>query len=217
MTEEQPSIGANAIFHHFGALVAGEVEDNFNRFVQRYRVEKWLIAADFVMGDRNRFNDAIAITVYPHLYEIRLFLAMVRSSVPRDIKKEKEISQQTLHYMAKADHFTFCIAVGKSRGRRWVNNKDQAQGVIKTSINMMRAWQDADKHIGYIKKAEALFEKAKSNSFNTHLTGDRIIVTACIGYVIYMLIKSCNPELIGCFSTEMPFLEEIIISPLIWS
>jgi hypothetical protein len=61
---QEATIGG-LIFDAMHTQMVGLIGKVFADYVQRYRAEKWLLFSDYVIGDRNRPNKVIALTVAP--------------------------------------------------------------------------------------------------------------------------------------------------------
>ena len=61
---QQATIGA-LIFDAMHSQMVGLIGKEFANHVQRHRAEKWLLFSNYVVGDRNRPNKVIALTIAP--------------------------------------------------------------------------------------------------------------------------------------------------------
>ncbi len=187
----------NALVERLRAAVGERGQDEFSRFVSCSGATKWIVAADFCIGDPGRFNDAFAYTVFPCDAQFDAIQDEIRAVLPRDIKRTKAVSAEMLEYLRSGRRFTFAFALDRSR--RIFPNVRSAREAIDETLVIMRAWRDAEKQAATIKRVEMLRRKADSPGFNVRRLDDVTLAAAFAGFIALLLQLEGRSELIGWF------------------
>lgn len=170
----------------------------FKAFLAKHpAVTKWIIVADFVIGDPQAAHDAYAYTLFPYNTDIEELKASIAGLVPKDFKKTKTIEPRLHEFLLSGATFTICLLTPK-KYKIAGDIQDVRRGLDET-LSMMRKWHDAGNQGEVIKAFERLRESAKSNNFKAQLMSTMMIATVLAAFCAVILAQERKIEIVGWF------------------
>jgi hypothetical protein len=77
--------------------------------------DKWMIGADFVIGEPEAVHDVLAFTIFPHYEEFAATLDGIAKIFPRDLKRTKVLTYDMVTFLRDTKRFHFSFLVEKNR------------------------------------------------------------------------------------------------------
>lgn len=150
----------------------------FRRWLARYPgVDRWIIAADFALRDKNRPNDCFCFTIYPGHHRPTDIEADIRSHLPRDLKDGRTLETTASRWLRDGGHFQIAIPMHRERvfyrGETGAKPAEVARDSIQLTLNAIIA---AERGADQIARFKSLLQKARANSFNVGLFTDMTLL-----------------------------------------
>jgi hypothetical protein len=76
----------------------------------------WVIASDYVIGDKNRYRDTFCYTIFPVVGDLTATQVELREKIPRDLKATSLITNSIVECLRSHQRFSFCFVVDPRRG-----------------------------------------------------------------------------------------------------
>lgn len=171
---------------------------------------KWLISADYCIGDKTRPNDCMCFSITPYDMDFTDLQDMVSSVLRKDIKKIKNITQDTVEFL-RNDRF-FHIAILLRKDRNCFNNgpnSNPLEVAREVAIITLQQMESAGFNEDQLKKVRQLVQESKANSFNYKLFGDLLLLSLFFPFVSLLIARECKTEGIGWFSDRDKMTEWI--------
>jgi hypothetical protein len=173
--------------------------NQLKQFLAKNSTDYWIIASDYVIGDKDRRHDSLCYTIYPLFQDHPLKpWAEIPTLIAEDLKSTSQIDDRIIACLRDASRFSFCFILPKRR--HLFKNLTHARQNIDDSIVIMQGWKDADTHLDLIRRMGRLRQSAKSKAFNTKLLSDIMIVSTIAAVLAYYLTKLTQPRIISWFS-----------------
>jgi hypothetical protein len=172
---------------------------DFRRFLDvNPRVTKWFISADFCLHDRDRPNDVFAFSVIPFDDIFESLKAEIRTAIPKDWKKSKNILPAALEFLAdkRRFHIAFVFQQPPAVFDNGVNS--DARAVARESISLT-----VDEMIAQgrtkesMRRLSVLMQESKAKAFNVELLADLYVLNDLFCFVTLLLARERNVEIVG--------------------
>jgi hypothetical protein len=173
---------ADGIYQALKTAFEFEAEIGFRAYVRGTHTTKWVIAADFVTSGPERVNDTFAFTVYP--YEQDSFSELLsenHAAIPADIKRVKRLHPKAAAFLADPRRFHFCFIPDKQRHQ--LGSWEDTQATLTHLAKQVRGWPESPSKPYYIRKFDALIQRAKKTKFNYILLHDITLLAALSAYI----------------------------------
>lgn len=183
----------DTIFDVLDSAFSSVGEMYFQRFMRNTLTDKWMIAADFVIGEPNAAHDVFAFTVFPHYQEFPAALAAIDAKLPRDLKNTKVLTDEMVAFLRDTRRFHFCFLVEK--GRYKSTSIEMARTAIAAAIEHVRRLETdgveggEGRRAGYIKAFKVLQEEAKAKRFNYRNFFDIKILSVLSAAIMLWIIR----------------------------
>ena len=180
----------------------------FQKFLlQNNHIKKWILASDYVLYDKNKPNNVVVFSIIPH----RPFLSekFISSNLPKDFKKTKDFSKNSLDFLRKMNVFSICLIFPKTKENFFTTNS-ALKGIVmwKTIfsrlIKMLDLWckDNNNPNVEYLKSTRERVKKLSKIlcQGNFGLWQDIFIISCFVAYLVVEMSLIINIELIGWFS-----------------
>jgi hypothetical protein len=109
-------MSARHIWETLDSAFSKEHLSAFSNFLNDNRTPGWIIASDYVVGDRNRPYDNACFTVLPiqERNPLRLW-SDIPALIPRDLKKTTQVDERIITCLRDPRKFSLCGVLPKSR------------------------------------------------------------------------------------------------------
>ena len=185
----------DGLWAHLDAAFRPETWRRLAKFVQRNSTSKWIIAADFCVRDQARPNDSFAFVILPAGDKLRQTHALLRELPDKDLKETKRIDPAIKRALRDGRAFTVCFVA--DRERRLYSSAEDARFSLDQTIEIMKAWKNADECSEIIARVLAMREEANKASVNLRLLEDLTIVAAIAADLVVLLCRLGTVELVG--------------------
>lgn len=186
------------IFDAMITHVAGPIGGVFTEYAARHRTDKWLLFSDYVLGDRNRPNDVIALTVAPGGAYLSPLMRDVNRTAKSDFKSVRAIGASMIELLCDSRLFSFCWVL-ESR-RALTRNVAVVRGMLDRDIARVSRRPDVALRANELSRLKALRRKAESPSFNIRLFDNMIIAAALAAFATYLICRERPATRVGWFS-----------------
>jgi len=170
--------------------------------------KKWMIFSDYVLDDDTKPNDVFAFTVFPYFVHFDDLKGAFATAAPRDIKKTREVTAEMIRAMRSEWLFNWAFVFsGRYRlfGSNAVDERKNLVSGLDVASRMVKDWQSnvqnppsSWKH--FLEKLEAMKQELQKNSPNMKLMRSICLTAIFGGYIMYLVIKHAQPEIVGWFS-----------------
>jgi hypothetical protein len=184
---------ADAMVEHTLAAV-GDARDDFTRFVRRTLATRWMISADFCIGDKTKHNDVFAFTIHPVEEDPRAVIKAAQDAVPRDYKDTSRagLRPEALAYLADERRFTFAFM--PTRQRSVFPDVRAARTAIEETITRIAERHDAERHTAEAARWKALRQEANANAFNFRKLENMALAAVFAGTISMLLAGEGRAE-----------------------
>jgi hypothetical protein len=142
----------------------------------------WVIASDYVIGDRGRHRDTFCYTIYPVDDEIVSTQAEIRRMIPADLKNTSAVTDAIVECLRSSRRFSFCFVV--RQGERFFDSVADVRMSLDMTLAMVEGRQNWGEQIRALKR---LRQAAAANGFNFKLFSD-ITLASLFAAVIAMYV-----------------------------
>lgn len=177
------------------------INDFKNFLLENHSVKKWMIAADYCIGDKTRPNDVFAFTLIPYDDHLDTLKREITNSLPNDIKGTKTITGNAVSFLKSGRRFHFAFVFNETP--KVFNNGPGSVPtiVVKDCLDLTIAKLDQSGRTSEnLKNIKLLRQKANSKSFNVNLISNMFILSYLFTFVTITLVKEREIEKIGWFS-----------------
>lgn len=194
---------ADILFDLLDSTFMSDGELYFRRFMKRSPTNKWMISADFVIGEVGAAHDVFAFTIFPHYKEFSDNIDEITKIFPKDLKKTRIITDGMVGFLRDSRRFHFCFLVEKNRYK--IGSIEDARLAIARSLQVIqklgtRGLVDAEERRSlYIRKFQKIIQEAKANRFNYKNFYNIHILSVLLGTIMLWLVRHGECKLIGLF------------------
>jgi hypothetical protein len=158
---------------------------NFTRFVRSTATVRWMIAADFCIGDGKKPNDVFAYTVHP-IRDLDAMRYRAQVALPRDYKDtRRELHEDALRYLRSPDTFSFAFLPPRSRAV--ITDVAAAREGIEQTLKAVIERRDSARFTAEKAQYRALRQRANANSFDFRLLEKMMLCATFAGTVATLL------------------------------
>ncbi len=175
----------------------------FRRFMRSSLTDKWMISADFVIGESGAVHDVFAFTVFPHYKEFSATLGDIAKIFPHDLKRTKVLTDDMVTFLRDTMRFHFCFLVEKDRYK--IGSVEDARMAIAHALQMVHGLDtgglaSAEKRRDvYIQSLRKVAEEAKANRFNYQNFYDIHILSVLLATIMLWIVRHGECRLVGLF------------------
>lgn len=194
---------ADTIFDVLDSAFGSVGELYFRRFMRNSLTDKWMISADFVIGEPGAVHDVFAFTIFPHYKEFSAALDDIAKIFPRDLKRTKVLTDDMVTFLRDTMRFHFCFLVEKDRYK--IGSVEDARVAIAHALQIVRGLDtggllSAEKRRDiYIQSLQKVAEEAKANRFNYQNLFDIHILSVLLATIMLWIVRHGDCRLIGLF------------------
>lgn len=194
-------------------IILGHLESSFSQwgksrleaFLKQRSVNKWIIASDYCIRDKDRPNDSFVFVIMPAGTRLEETEKHINHATKRDLKKSKKIPDSLSRLIKNGKVFSFCFVV--DRDRSFFRSIDEVRSALDLSIEKMEAWTNADECQPIIKSTKKFRSELNKASVNKNLVTD-IILSALFCSFITKEIQRISPSIrIGWMSDRDKIVE----------
>lgn len=183
-----------------------QVEDNYLKNLKH--IGKWKCFSDYCFDDRNKPNDVVTFSIFPHLTDANLLDLFFDKFVKSDIKNTRSINPNYITFLRNYPVINFSFIIN-DRKKLFGNTVEERKHFLTndyTAIkNMYEKWsisqpEKRDYYCNLIKKTNRCLLNIQNNKKVNQLI-DMIIVSVLGAYVSSIIAKQINHlEVFGWFS-----------------
>lgn len=194
---------ADTLFDVLDSAFSTVGELYFRRFIRGSLAEKWMIGADFVIGERDAVHDVFAFTIFPYHKEFTATLTEIAEVFPRDLKRTKFLTDEMVTFLRDIRRFHICFLLEKGRYRN--SSVESARVAITRALRMVQdvdtgGLATAEDHRDfYVRCLRVVEEAAKAKRFNVQNFFDIHILSVLLATVMLWIVRHGECRLIGLF------------------
>jgi hypothetical protein len=175
------------------------IENNYRRrlrcYLTRHPVSNWVVASDYVIGDKTRYKDAFCYTIYPIANDLTATQREIREKIPRDLKSTSVITDSIVECIRSDERFSFCFVVDKGQG--FFNDAEDVRSSIGLTLETVKNRKNWDAQAAALRR---LNQTAKAKSFNFQLFSNTILASLFAAIVAMFITKFGKAKYIHWFS-----------------
>jgi hypothetical protein len=182
----------------FGVLhdaISTTYSERLRDFVNRNAVPNWVIASDYVIGDKDRHRNAFCYTIYPLNDELESTLTEIRKRIPQDLKDTPRISGTIAECLQSTRRFSFCFVA--RQGQRFFGDAADIRASLDATIEIVGARANWDKQTATLKR---LRQEAAAKDFNYRLGSDIVLASLFASVIAMFITKFGNAKSVFWFS-----------------
>ena len=169
--------------------------EHLRDFFDQNTVPNWIIASDYVIGDKDRHRDAFCYTLYPISDEFVSTKTEIAGKMPNDLKSTSRISDTIVECLRSTRRFSFCFVVRQREG--FYSSVDDIRVSLDAAIEMVRPRENWDKHLAVLKR---LKQEAFANNFNFKLFSNITLASLFAATIAMFIAKFTNARSVFWFS-----------------
>lgn len=195
-------------------MIFETLQDTFERSalsdLRGYLVEvahygKFFLISDYCLHAKN--NDVFSFTIMPYDDTLEDIKQAIRDGSKRDLKHKSDVEESFITYLKDRRLFHINFVINESRGitrRSDKTEREVVEEMMDNTIKMLDAWvintpSNAPYFVQIKNKTLSLQNKLSRKSANYKLMRDSMLTAVLAGYISYLLIRECRPEVIGWF------------------
>ncbi len=185
------------------------LEKDLGVYFSRFKnCKTWFFSSDYCIGDKNKPNDVITFSIYPYLEDLHKLCDLVKSKLPCDIKKTREVGESGLTFL-RENGFIFNISfiIVNKKFLFSCPNKCKADVVRECLTKTMQELNKDSANADYVKSFQRFYQKAKSNNFNVSLFENMYITSFLAAYISRILSVSANASKLCWFGDRDAIME----------
>lgn len=191
-----------ALLHTFENTNDQKPIDDFRLFLACYPgITKWVIASDYCIGDKQNQYDCFSFTLFPYDELPTTTFNYIRSKLPKDIKKVKELPKDAVSFFHEPRRFYVSIVI--DRKRNLFISDSNGTALDKARVHIKSDLQRAIKNnysLETRQRLRKLVEKSEAKSFSLKLYENIILLASFYIFISVLFLKECKIEKIGWFS-----------------
>lgn len=158
-----------------------------------------MIAADFAQHDPQRPMDCMAFTVLPYDAWPQEIQANVNSSLPKDLKKSKELAPEAIGWLRDDRRFHIVITLNKELRIFFNGEGSDALKIAREHLDLTVASIVDPKLENTRQRFKQLRQKSLANNFRVNLLADIWLLGVFFAALTILLSREQKCELIGWF------------------
>ncbi|MGI4830276.1 MAG: hypothetical protein ACRYFU_19040 [Janthinobacterium lividum] len=183
----------------FGSV--GEL--HFRRFMRSSHTSRWMIGADFVIGEPGAVHDVFAFTVFPYVDNFPATLSNITDVFPRDLKRTSIITDKMVNFLRDTRNFHFCFLFQKDRNAG-ISGEMARAAVART----MQTLQDLtsggvaeveERRLSYIKSFRLVEHESKARRFKSGNFFNIELLSVLLGTIMLWMVRHSHCDIIGIF------------------
>ena len=169
--------------------------ERLRNFLNQHAALNWVIASDYVIGDKERHRDAFCYTIYPVNDELASTQAEIAGKIPNDLKHTSRINAPIIDCLRSTRRFSFCFVVRK--GQRFFDNLADVQASLAATIEMVKARENWGKQTAVLKE---LRQKASAKNFDFKLFSDITLASLFAAIIAMFVTEFSDAKIVSWFS-----------------
>lgn len=166
---------------------------------------KWIIVSDYCIHDKSKPNDVMTFVIIPYVIDIFDFQKYIRTIAKSDLKHSNQIDDRFISLYKSGLFFSISFVLTKDNIINNLVDKDTILRTLKKEKEMLESWivntpNNANHYKDIIKKLNKVEQEANRKTFNLSLFKDIVTVTFLASYIVYLLYKEANIEIVTWFS-----------------
>jgi hypothetical protein len=183
-----------------------QVKDNYLKNLKH--VEKWKCFSDYCFDDKNKPNDVVTFSIFPHLTDANLIDLFFDKYVKSDIKNTRSINPNYIVFLRNYPVINFSFIINERKkifGETVEERKHFLTNDFIALKNIYEKWsisqpEKSDYYENLIKKTNRCLINIKNNKKVNQLI-DMILISVLGAYVSSIIAKQVNHlEVFGWFS-----------------
>jgi hypothetical protein len=166
----------------------------------------WLLAADFCLDDKGMINNTCAISLIPIDEEPSGIVSRIKSAIPKDLKKTRDITKEIIEALGDKRTFHFVFVLDGHR-KIFGDPNIRQESATKYVQDMCSTLTQMGCPPKIYKPFKKLLQESKAKSFNVSLLADTLVFSAMISFVTACLIRESGAKLIGLFPDRDKIIE----------
>lgn len=179
---------------------------DFRNYLKNFSsITKWIIASDYCINDKDKPNDVMTFVIIPYVVDIFDFQEYIKKIAKSDLKHSKQIDDRFISLYKDGLFFPISFILTKDNMIKNLVNKDVIIKTLEGQREMLKRWivntpNNADHYKCIIKKLNKVDQEVKRKTFNLSLFKDIVTATFLVSYIVYLLYKEANVEIVTWFS-----------------
>ncbi len=171
-------------------VLRGVIHNNYivplKGFMNSYATPNWVIASDYVIGEKGRYKDTFCYTIYPIGDELVSLLKEIKAKIPNDLKHTARIGNDIVECLRSDRRFSFCFVI--ERGQKFFANVGDVRASLDMAIEMF-GYKDTWATMTATLKERR--QAASAKNFNFKLFSD-ITLASLFAAIIAMFITELS-------------------------
>lgn len=153
--------------------------------------KKWMIASDYVFGDKNKQRNVISFSIFPYLEEFNNLKEGINNLQPNDLKKTLEISDNFINFLNHYPLATISISINKD-ARLHTDERQLMKEKIDSYIRMVKLQKTNDTknenlYSKRIKRLESFKNAIVRTGANLSVVRQIEIVSTLVSYLMFQI------------------------------
>jgi hypothetical protein len=189
------------VFQSLFQTFDGSAVKDFRAFLQANPgIDKWIIAADFCLADKDKANSVFAFTLIPYDALLDDMQREIREALPKDLKKTQEINPGGIELLKNSRRFNLAFIFAEHPDLFPFPDRTSRLEAARQSLDL--AVQQLTCHgrtKEQLKRLRGLKQRSQAKSFNIDLLSDLILLAQLFCFVTLIVLRERPCELVGWF------------------
>jgi len=184
---------AAALIKTFFETFDAGAKAEFAAFVARQPAgARWLIAADYVVGEKKRPVDVFAFTIMPDMQDLPALQERIRRVLHRDIKETRKLDPSGLALLKAPDVFHFAVMLSKTRMLFAETGEESVLSARKTAEELLSLAKRQDRGERAIAALQKVRDFAAARRFSHRLMADVLLLSLLFPAITIALMRETN-------------------------
>jgi len=168
---------------------------NLADFLRKHYAPDWVIASDYVIGDRDRHRDSFCYTIYPIDDGVVRTQADIRRLIPADLKNTGAITDNLVACLRSPRQFSFCFV--RRPGEQFFDSVADVRTMLDETLAMVEGRQNWDEQVRMLRR---LRQDASANGFKFNLFSNIILASLFAAVIAMYIAKLTDARTVSWFS-----------------
>lgn len=177
-------------------------------FLERHAcVEKWILASDYCLTDKNKPNKTMCISIMPYTKSFSSIEDEVNTHAPKDIKKVKSLNKEFVSYLGNDSVFHICFVITgfAALGETKEDVGEIAREFLKLYEGLIKkSPSKKDYYSKTISEIKALIANTQRKHLNLKIFQNMHFLSIIVAFLYYYINKSTCASKIAWFSDRDP-------------
>ncbi|OOM09399.1 hypothetical protein [Clostridium saccharobutylicum] len=179
---------------------------DFRNYLKNFSsITKWIIVSDYCINDKDKPNDVMTFVIIPYVVDIFDFQEYIKKIAKSDLKHSNQIDDRFISLYKSGIFFSISFMLTRDNLIKNLVDKEVIFRTLKVQKEMLESWivntpNNANHYKDIIKKLNKIEQEVKRKTFNLSLFKDIVTVTFFTSYIVHLLYKEANIEIVTWFS-----------------